>query len=484
MSQETLSEWIERQCGICATAMLSAVSATHLIKERPHLLQKIRPARGSILASPELASYDPEPDYFFHWLRDSAIVADALRVLYEAKTLGSVAIDSLSDFINFSLALCRLDGRVPARADFHAGIAPAFRAHVRSCDELAQIFGDRVLGDVRFNPDGTFDILKWSRPQNDGPALRALAILRILQADMLPDATRASTAELLRFDLDSCLHHWREPCFDLWEEINAHHYYTRLVQYAALADGADWAAGCGDAARAQAYRSAAREIFASLDDFFDADEGFHQAFLPDPKNPKPIPPARRLDIAPILGVIHAGRSEGRHSVLDPRALATLARLEAFFAREYEINRRRPPNCAPAIGRYPGDIYFSGGAYYFSTLGVAEFYYRFAQAICGGAQILVSHENRMLLVAMLQEEPAQLGGSVLDARFRARLSKITFGRGDMFMAMVRAHTPACGALSEQFAQTDGAQTSAKNLAWSHAAFITATASRRAAARAIA
>ena len=53
------------------------------------------------------------------------------------------------------------------------------------------------------------------------------------------------------------------------------------------------------------------------------------------------------------------------------------------------------------------------------------------------------------------------------------------RGDMFMAMVRTHTPASGELSEQFDQTNGAQTSAKNLAWSHAAFITAFASRKAA-----
>jgi len=50
---------------------------------------------------------------------------------------------------------------------------------------------------------------------------------------------------------------------------------------------------------------------------------------------------------------------------------------------------------------------------------------------------------------------------------------------MFMAMVRVHTPVPGELSEQFDQTNGAQTSAKNLTWSHAAFITAFASRKAA-----
>ena len=40
--------------------------------------------------------------------------------------------------------------------------------------------GDALLGEPRFNPDGTIDILQWARPQYDGPALRALACLRYL----------------------------------------------------------------------------------------------------------------------------------------------------------------------------------------------------------------------------------------------------------------------------------------------------------------
>jgi glucoamylase len=46
--------------------------------------------------------------------------------------------------------------------------------------------------------------------------------------------------------------------------------------------------------------------------------------------------------------------------------------------------------------------------------------------------------------------------------------------------VRAFTPENGDLSEQFDRITGRQTSAKNLAWSHAALITAVAARRASA----
>ncbi|NBV94800.1 MAG: glucan 1,4-alpha-glucosidase, partial [Methylocystaceae bacterium] len=51
--------------------MLRAISATQIIKDRPGFGQRIIPQLGSVLASPIPASYDPDPDYFFHWFRDS-----------------------------------------------------------------------------------------------------------------------------------------------------------------------------------------------------------------------------------------------------------------------------------------------------------------------------------------------------------------------------------------------------------------------------
>jgi glucoamylase len=52
-----------------------------------------------------------------------------------------------------------------------------------------------------------------------------------------------------------------------------------------------------------------------------------------------------------------------------------------------------------------------------------------------------------------------------------------------MRTVQAYTSASGDLSEQFDRATGAQISAKQLAWSYAAFITAAASRRRACQAI-
>jgi hypothetical protein len=57
-----LDQWIAGQTRVAASAMSGAISATHLVKERPGFGQKIIPRPGSVLASPVPAAYDPDPD--------------------------------------------------------------------------------------------------------------------------------------------------------------------------------------------------------------------------------------------------------------------------------------------------------------------------------------------------------------------------------------------------------------------------------------
>src|SRR5580693_2271453 len=108
---ESLDRWIERQYRHSAVAMMRSVSAVGIVKTRPGFAQTVRPRKGSIVASPVLGAYDPEPDYFFHWYRDSAVVVDALRLLFEHGSIGRVALVHLADFVHFSLSLRALDGR-------------------------------------------------------------------------------------------------------------------------------------------------------------------------------------------------------------------------------------------------------------------------------------------------------------------------------------------------------------------------------------
>jgi glucoamylase len=450
-----LLDWAAAQQRFCARAMLRAVSATTLVKHRPALRRMVRPARGSILASPAMAAYDPKPDYFFHWLRDSAIVADALREAIEDGTLEVSAMEHLVDFVDFSLTLCRQDGPTFLRdGRYPETVDASFAEHVRSHAEIAAIVGDRVMGEGRFDADGGLDVLKWGRPQNDGPALRALAVTRFFHLDDFRARAGAPAAALLRYDLNYLLAHWREPCCDLWEENIGFHYHTRLVQQAALEAGATFWAAAGEEEFARACAAAARDILGELDRHFDPEDGVYRGRLATAETNAP---PRRLDIAVVLATIHAGRRAGTHSVVDPKTLATLFALETLFADAYPINHARPEECAPALGRYAGDSYFSGGAYYFSTLGAAQFYFLLAQAVAEGEGAAIDQEPYAPLAALR--------------------------RGDMYLATVRRFIPASGEMSEQFSQIDGAPDSADDLAWSYACFVTACAARRRAVQAM-
>jgi glucoamylase len=467
-----LDSWIESEARFAVGAMLRSVSATNLVKRRPGFGQRVAPRPGSVLASPVPAAYDPDPDYFFHWFRDSAIIIDALRVAGAEGLEKQIAVDRLREFVEFSRSLRELDGRKLVRnGRFREKVQPSFLQYVRPDDELADAVGDSVLGEARVNPDGTLDFTRWARPQNDGPALEVLALTRSREAQPgLDENIRAAILELVISDLDFIRARVSERSFDIWEEESGYHYYTQRAQAEALARGADWLGEAGDAARAALCRSAADELAPGLDSFWSAKHGYYCSRTGVAGGVA----EKALDISVILGVLHAGRKEGTHSVLDPKAQATLAALEELFDAEYPINRKRPPEGGPAMGRYANDTYYGGNPWYLATLAAAEFYFTLAIALRSGAEMLTTSENERFRRRLIAAD---------GARGNPHFAAAALERGDTFMRTVQAYTPASGDLSEQFDRTTGAQTSAKHLAWSYAAFITAAGSRRRAVQAI-
>ena len=139
-------------------------------------------SNGSIIASPS-----KEPDYNFHWTRDSAIVINSLIEKNETN------LDIFENFINIELEHIK----------FHAA-------------------------EPKFNIDGSPYLGEWGRPQNDGPALRGIVCLKLIK--ILPFRL-PSLIEIINNDLEYTIKNINSTCFDLWEEINGYHLYTRLVQY-------------------------------------------------------------------------------------------------------------------------------------------------------------------------------------------------------------------------------------------------------------
>ena len=439
---EALTEWLAREYDYAAAAMLVSVSAVGIVKSRPGFGQTIRPKRGSIVASPVLAAYDPDPDYFFHWFRDSAVVMDAIRVLYESGGMGTAAITHLKDFTRFTLSLAALDGRALVDSpQWRKGVAEDFVQYTRVDTDLAEVYGPAVAAETRVNPNGLLDISKWNRPQHDGAPMRALTLMRwwrSARAERVFADAADEIAKLIRADLAFTFSSWRQPSFDIWEEELGQHYYTLCVAGAALSEGSTWLEGQGGAFEVRSYREAAQAIHRTLEGFWSAEDGYYRSRVLASGERS----TKELDIAVILAAIHTAEDRADDLVNDPRMHGTLARLEALFDEAYPINRNRPPGRGVAMGRYTGDTYYSGGAYFFSTLGAAEFCYRAAPGASDTARWIE--------------------------------------RGDAFLATVQAFTPVSGELSEQFDQRTGAQTSAKHLAWSYAALISCATARRAVA----
>lgn len=435
-----LQDWMEREAAISAEKIAGAISATGLTFQRPGFEQSVRPAKGSILASPEIAGGDA-PDYFFHWLRDAAAVLEAMRILAQRAPDADAWIERFEDCVRFSLDLGRLCGEGFLRnGDFRAKIQPDYLKYVRADSDIAAVTGDRVLDETRFNADGTLDFIRWPRPQHDGAALEALVAMRFWRdgRSTRPEL-RVVLADVIRRDLDYAATRLDSPCYDIWEEELGVHYYPRLVQRAALEAGADWIAAEGDGVRADRYRAVAEQLAPVLDGFWSAEERFYRSRLSPPEAPNP----KALDMSVILAVLHAGRGRGPHSVGDERVNATLARIERHFASAYKLNCGRAP--VFAFGRYPGDRYYNGGAWYLCSFAVAEFAYRRAALLRDADEI---------------------------------------ARGDAVLDALRAHIPESGELSEQYHPETGAQLSARNLTWSYAAFITAWHARAEAEAAVA
>jgi glucoamylase len=420
-----LGDWIEQQAQFCAQSMERAISAVDLRRERAAFGQMIVAARGSVLASPVIADWNPEPDYFFHWVRDSAIVMrTVVELAADASSKSERArwVNHFYNFVEFSLALTEING-----TDYpllHERTQPDFRKFLRPVDEMRALSGDAVLGDPRFNPDGSPDVLRWSRPQYDGPALRALICLQFLAGG---GEASAAMRDLLRRDLGFTARHAGAPCIGPWEEAdeNAHHYYVALVQLGALVHGRTFL----DAPEAES------RLRAQLDRHWSEKDQVYAAIWP-------FRGAARDDLtdtACLLAVLDAGLPEGPHSAEDPRVWLTLAALEDLFARDFAINQGLN---APALGRSRGDRYFGGGAWYVTTLAAAALCYRHGKRV-GAAHLMA--------------------------------------RGDEFMTTVRRFTPADGHLSEQIDRTTGVPASARDLTWSYAAFISAARARRACLR---
>lgn len=419
--------WIERRREAAARALGRAVSATDRVFERPGFGWTVRPAAGSVLASPRGAHWDPEPDYFHHWIRDAAI---ALRAIPDAIAAEPDSThfwhQFIRDHIRFSLAISDPELRAPPTNPLAATTLPTHLRFLRPDEELDALRGDAWLGEPRFGADGAPDFERWSRPQHDGPALRASALIGIV--DSMPELAAPDAETLVERDLRYTASVAGRPCIGPWEEAPERRTtFTLLAQWDALDRGARWRME-HDRDDSELHAAAARLAGLIHEAADPVSGGWRESLEAAPGH---------LDAATVLGILHCARTDGPFAIAAQRTRDTARALEAVFADLYPINRGRRVS---AIGRWAEDAFFDGNPWFPATLGFAELHYRIA--------------------GQTGEEEA-------------------FVRAEAWMALIEEFAPPGDDLPEQFHRETGRPESCRALTWSAAAFLGAEAARRAA-----
>ena len=337
------------------------------------------------------------------------------------------------------------------------------------------------IGEPRYNVDGTPDTIPWSRPQYDGPALRALSILNFLnipvEVPASADEQRLRTLALtvLRTDLTYVTQKWNLPSYDLWEELLGFHFYTQVVQASALNQGIHFFTAENDPEFADQLRTSSEAIRIHLAKYWNSTLGYIGASKGLQQAPDSQYKISNLDTAVILGILHGPEI---FEFDDEKALSTLRTLETAFASEYKINKR---NRVPAIGRFTDDVYFHGNPWYMTTAAFAEYYFKLASQLSSRPTIQVNAANGDFYNAALSFSRSPVrwnAGKIIQMQSvdGQRLLNALRKKGEAYLRVLKKYVGSQGEMSEQFDREAGVPVSAPHLTWSYASFLTAASAR--------
>lgn len=270
---------------------------------------------GSIIASPS-----KDPDYNFHWVRDSAIVMKSVITLFEKERKNQKYMKIIENYIKTE---CEHINFHPAEPKFLLDKTP-------------------YLGD-------------WGRPQNDGPALRGIVCLKLLK---VYGRKQKDLLKIIFNDLSYTIEQLEEPCFDLWEEEYGYHLYTRMVQYKFLCE-------CLYSDKVQYEDLNERIVNRSrelLGHHFSGDNIYssydiHGQIL------------RECDSSVLLGLSHVDYKLDEFDCFSDNIKNYAYKMISVFTDIYPINKKLN---IPFLGRYFNDKYFDGNPWIISTIALYQY----------------------------------------------------------------------------------------------------------------
>jgi len=156
----------------------------------------------------------------------------------------------------------------------------------------------------------------------------------------------------------------------------------------------------------------------------------------------------------------------------PKSLANFKAVVDTFRTLYPINEGIPVGKGIALGRYPEDTYFGGNPWYLIVHGAAEFLYDVALSWSRQGQITITSTSLPFFKDLYPS--AKIGTYSKSHPTYHALAKAVHAYADSFIEVSKKYTPSNGMQAEQFLRiSPGTPTSAANLTWSFASFISMT-----------
>lgn len=196
------------------------------------------------------------------------------------------------------------------------------------------------------------------RPQNDGPALRAVTLItyaNLLIAAGQKDYVSANmwnsdpSQAGINHDLDYVLSNWNLDSGDPWEEVRGQVFFEKFAARKAFILGAALATTFGDSGRASQLSAAATAVAADIDaNHWNQAAGIIME----------VPQTRELDSAVHLGILYGHLNDGYLDPGTPKVQSSVAVLVDAFKTyaPFTINPADDAQGIPGIlvGRYLGD----------------------------------------------------------------------------------------------------------------------------------
>ena len=300
--------------------------------------------KGMIIASPS-----NDPPYKFHWVRDSSIVMKVIIDCYQ-KNKSKYFIHLINYIENVSC--------------------------IQNLDTLTG------LGEPKINITREPYNDPWGRPQNDGPALRGLNMLKIYKffINTYPNITKELVIPALNKDLNYVLKNYNKICFDLWEEIQGWHFYTRLVQlkllkeYIKLKEELRQYINLDEDYVVKVYNELKNDIKHHI--------GNNEIISSFDINGNII---RYDDASILLGLCHIDFDEEFCEFFTfDKVNNNCNNLLNYFREKYQLADLN------MIGRYQYDEYYGGQLWIICSLGLAQFYFKYGTNTNNNDLIKLSH----------------------------------------------------------------------------------------------